>query len=174
MGPVHPLRSVVEQTLHSWGPQEEVHNSVSGGGLEDFQWNHEESGGVTQVMRGMGRLGGGDCVCKGLDVHKRQRELKECGREGAEQTEGLSLPTVEEGPVFAICVAGAHDQATLAKWIQGLQETNPALARIPVVFRLSGSSGELLASSDLEEPPPPPPEGQEEDDTQQRQQQGQS
>ena len=67
---------------------------------------------------------------------------------------------MEEGPVFAICVAGAHDQATLAKWIQGLQETNPALARIPVVFRLSGSSGELLASSsELEEPPPPPPGG---------------
>lgn len=84
---------------------------------------------------------------------------------------------MEEGPVFAICVAGAHDQATLAKWIQGLQETNPALARIPVVFRLSGSSGELLASSsELEEPPPPPPppEGQEEEDSQQRQQQGQS
>ena len=65
--------------LHSWGPQEEVHNSVSGGGQEGFQWSPEESGGVTQVMCGMGRLGGGDCVCKGLDIHKRQRELKECG-----------------------------------------------------------------------------------------------
>ncbi|XP_043322479.1 evolutionarily conserved signaling intermediate in Toll pathway, mitochondrial isoform X2 [Cervus canadensis] len=90
----------------------------------------------------------------------------------------FDIDEVEEGPVFAICVAGAHDQATLAKWIQGLQETNPALARIPVVFRLSGSSGELLASSsELEEPPPPPPppEGQEEEeDSQQRQQQGQS
>ncbi|XP_032321618.1 evolutionarily conserved signaling intermediate in Toll pathway, mitochondrial isoform X2 [Camelus ferus] len=85
---------------------------------------------------------------------------------------------VEEGPVFAICMTGAHDQATLAKWIQGLQETNPALAQIPVVFRLAGSSGELLASSSgLEEPlpPPPPPEGQEEEEnSQQRQQQGQS
>ena len=92
------------------------------------------------------------------------------------QTEGLSLPTVEEGPVFAICMAGAHDQATLAKWIQGLQETNPALDRIPVVFRLSGSSGELLASSSgLEEPPLTPPEGQEEEENnQQRQQQSQS
>ncbi|KAM9731188.1 evolutionarily conserved signaling intermediate in Toll pathway, mitochondrial isoform 2-T3 [Dama dama] len=88
----------------------------------------------------------------------------------------FDIDEVEEGPVFAICVAGAHDQATLAKWIQGLQETNPALARIPVVFRLSGSSGELLASSsEPEEPPPPPPEGQEEEeDSQQRQQQGQS
>ncbi|KAB0392740.1 hypothetical protein E2I00_011954, partial [Balaenoptera physalus] len=104
-----------------------------------------------------------------------------CGLGGAApvpaaQTEGLSLPTVEEGPVFAICMAGAHDQATLAKWIQGLQETNPALDRIPVVFRLSGSSGELLASSSgLEEPPLTPPEGQEEEENnQQRQQQSQS
>lgn len=67
-------------------------------------------------------------------------------------------------------MAGAHDQATLAKWIRGLQETNPALAQIPVVFRLAGSTGELLApSSGLEEPPPPPPppEGQEEEDNQQ-------
>lgn len=88
----------------------------------------------------------------------------------------LFPPTVEEGPVFAICMAGAHDQATLAKWIQGLQETNPALAQIPVVFRLAGSTGELLApSSGLEEPSPPPPEGQEEEeDDQQRQHQGQS
>uniref|UniRef100_A0A9L0R0V0 ECSIT signaling integrator n=1 Tax=Equus caballus TaxID=9796 RepID=A0A9L0R0V0_HORSE len=89
----------------------------------------------------------------------------------------FDIDEVEEGPVFAICMAGAHDQATLAKWIQGLQETNPALAEIPVVFRLAGSTGELLApSSGLEEPSPPPPEGQEdeEDSQQQRQQQGQS
>ncbi|XP_039106968.1 evolutionarily conserved signaling intermediate in Toll pathway, mitochondrial isoform X2 [Hyaena hyaena] len=88
----------------------------------------------------------------------------------------FDIHKVEEGPIFAICMAGAHDQATLAKWIQGLQETNPALAQIPVVFCLAGSTGELLAtSSGLEEPPPPPPEGQEEEeDNQQRQQQGQS
>ncbi|XP_029772968.1 evolutionarily conserved signaling intermediate in Toll pathway, mitochondrial isoform X2 [Suricata suricatta] len=88
----------------------------------------------------------------------------------------FDIHKVEEGPVFAICMAGAHDQATLAKWIQGLQETNPALAQIPVVFRLARSTRELLAtSSGLEEPPPPPPEGlEEEEDSQQRQQQGQS
>lgn len=73
-------------------------------------------------------------------------------------------------------MAGAHDQATLAKWIQGLQETNPALAQIPVVFRLAASTGELLASSlGQEEPSPPPPDGQEEEENNsQRQQQGQS
>ncbi|XP_014720959.1 evolutionarily conserved signaling intermediate in Toll pathway, mitochondrial [Equus asinus] len=98
------------------------------------------------------------------------------GRSGWDDYE-FDIDEVEEGPVFAICMAGAHDQATLAKWIQGLQETNPALAEIPVVFRLAGSTGELLApSSGLEEPSPPPPEGQEdeEDSQQQRQQQGQS
>ncbi|XP_073743878.1 evolutionarily conserved signaling intermediate in Toll pathway, mitochondrial isoform X4 [Callorhinus ursinus] len=97
----------------------------------------------------------------------------EYGRSGWDDYE-FDIHKVEEGPVFAICMAGAHDQATLAKWIQGLQETNPALAQIPVVFRLAGSTGELLASSSgLEEPPPP--EGQEEEeDSQQRQQQGQS
>uniref|UniRef100_A0A8C3X421 Evolutionarily conserved signaling intermediate in Toll pathway, mitochondrial n=1 Tax=Catagonus wagneri TaxID=51154 RepID=A0A8C3X421_9CETA len=96
------------------------------------------------------------------------------GRSGWDDYE-FNINEVEEGPVFAICMAGAHDQATLAKWIHGLQETNPALARIPVVFRLAGSSGELLASSSgLEGSSPPPPEGQEEDDNQQRQQQGQS
>ncbi|XP_045445224.1 evolutionarily conserved signaling intermediate in Toll pathway, mitochondrial isoform X2 [Pipistrellus kuhlii] len=88
----------------------------------------------------------------------------------------FDIDEVEEGPVFAICMAGAHDQATLAKWIQGLQETNPALAQIPVIFRLTASTGELLASSSgLEEPcPPPAQEEEEEEDKTQRQQQGQS
>ncbi|XP_045630492.1 evolutionarily conserved signaling intermediate in Toll pathway, mitochondrial isoform X2 [Ursus americanus] len=99
------------------------------------------------------------------------------GRSGWDDYE-FDIHKVEEGPVFAICMAGAHDQATLAKWIQGLQENNPALAQIPVVFRLAGSTGELReSSSGVKEPPPPPPppEGQEEEeDNQQRQQQGQS
>ncbi|XP_051827555.1 evolutionarily conserved signaling intermediate in Toll pathway, mitochondrial isoform X1 [Antechinus flavipes] len=55
----------------------------------------------------------------------------------------FDVDEVEEGPVFAMCMAGAHDQATLAKWIQGLQITNPALARIPVVFRLGAVGAEL-------------------------------
>ncbi|KAM6169087.1 evolutionarily conserved signaling intermediate in Toll pathway, mitochondrial [Erethizon dorsatum] len=87
----------------------------------------------------------------------------------------FDIDEVEEGPVFAICVAGAHDQDTLAKWIQGLQETNPALARTPVVFRLAGSTGELLTASGLEDSHQSRREGQEEDEEHvQRQQQGQS
>ncbi|KAK2087397.1 hypothetical protein P7K49_033304 [Saguinus oedipus] len=84
-----------------------------------------------------------------------------------------SLPTVEEGPVFAMCIAGAHDQATLARWIQYLQETNPALAQIPVVFRLAGPTGELQTSAGLEEPPPPE-DHEEEDNNLQRQREGHS
>lgn len=86
----------------------------------------------------------------------------------------FDIDEVEEGPVFAICMAGAHDQSTLAKWIQGLQETNPALAQIPVVFRLTGSAWELQETSRLEEVPPPPSESPEEDQDGQRWQRGQS
>ncbi|XP_020850770.1 evolutionarily conserved signaling intermediate in Toll pathway, mitochondrial isoform X2 [Phascolarctos cinereus] len=62
----------------------------------------------------------------------------------------FDVDEVEEGPVFAMCMAGAHDQATLAKWIQGLQITNPALANIPVVFRLGAVGGELQLSEHQE------------------------
>lgn len=85
----------------------------------------------------------------------------------------FDISEVEEGPVFAMCMAGAHDQATLAKWIQALQETNPALARIPVLFRLTGSSGELQPDSTssslgLEERSPPEAQDQDEEVLQQQ------
>ncbi|CAO2635783.1 Evolutionarily conserved signaling intermediate in Toll pathway, mitochondrial [Lemmus lemmus] len=89
----------------------------------------------------------------------------------------FDVDKVTEGPVFAMCMAGAHDQATLVKWIQGLQETNPTLAQVPVIFRLARSTGELLTVSRLEEQSPPhsPPKSQEEDEAGQAQhQQGQS
>lgn len=63
----------------------------------------------------------------------------------------FSSLAVEEGPVFAMCMAGAGDQATLAKWIVGLQETNPVLSRTPVVFRLTPGPRELQAGPDVEE-----------------------
>ncbi|NXY52261.1 ECSIT protein, partial [Ceuthmochares aereus] len=44
---------------------------------------------------------------------------------------------VEEGPVFALCMAGAGDRRTLGKWIAGLQATNPVLGCTPVLFRLA-------------------------------------
>ncbi|XP_048198229.1 evolutionarily conserved signaling intermediate in Toll pathway, mitochondrial [Perognathus longimembris pacificus] len=94
----------------------------------------------------------------------------EYGRSGWDDYE-FDMDEVEEGPIFAMCMAGANDQTTLAKWIQGLQETNPALAQIPVIFRLARVSGELLTSSGIEEPPEPLSTGDQDDDNHQRQQQ---
>ncbi|XP_044299527.1 evolutionarily conserved signaling intermediate in Toll pathway, mitochondrial [Varanus komodoensis] len=74
--------------------------------------------------------------------------------------EEFDIDEVEEGPVFAMCMAGAGDQATLAKWIVGLQETNPILRQTPVVFRLTPSPQELQASTKLED------NGEEDVDTQ--------
>ncbi|XP_053151363.1 evolutionarily conserved signaling intermediate in Toll pathway, mitochondrial [Hemicordylus capensis] len=65
--------------------------------------------------------------------------------------EEFDIDEVEEGPVFAMCIAGAGDQATLAKWIVGLQETNPILCQIPVVFRLAPGPRELQSSTSLDE-----------------------
>ncbi|KAL8164590.1 UNVERIFIED_CONTAM: hypothetical protein K2H54_054024 [Gekko kuhli] len=65
--------------------------------------------------------------------------------------EEFDIDEVEEGPVFAMCMAGAGDQATLAKWIVGLQETNPVLGQTPVVFRLTPGPRELQRSPALEE-----------------------
>ncbi|NXV85059.1 ECSIT protein, partial [Calonectris borealis] len=48
----------------------------------------------------------------------------------------FDVEEVEEGPVFALCMAGAGDRRTLGQWIAGLQEANPVLGRTPVLFRL--------------------------------------
>jgi len=52
---------------------------------------------------------------------------------------------VEEGAVYAMCMAGQGDQATLSQWISGLQETCPILGQIPTVFRLESGPRELQA-----------------------------
>lgn len=49
-----------------------------------------------------------------------------------------------------MCMAGAGDRATLAKWILGLQQTNPILSQTPVVFRLTPGPRELQVDSDSE------------------------
>ncbi len=54
-------------------------------------------------------------------------------------------PAVEEGAVYAMCMAGQGDQATLSQWISGLQETCPILGQIPTVFRLESGPRELQA-----------------------------
>ncbi|KAK2510947.1 hypothetical protein Q9233_017310 [Columba guinea] len=50
----------------------------------------------------------------------------------------FDVDEVLEGPVFALCVAGAGDRHTLGRWVTGLQQTNPVLGQTPVVFRLGG------------------------------------
>ncbi|XP_033029303.1 evolutionarily conserved signaling intermediate in Toll pathway, mitochondrial isoform X2 [Lacerta agilis] len=63
----------------------------------------------------------------------------------------FDIDEVEEGPVFAMCMAGAGDQATLAKWIVGLQKTNPVLRQTPVVFRLTPGPRELQSGTNLDD-----------------------
>ncbi|XP_021027851.1 evolutionarily conserved signaling intermediate in Toll pathway, mitochondrial isoform X2 [Mus caroli] len=111
------------------------------------------------------------------ELYYPQKLDLEYSRSGWDDYE-FDVDEVTEGPVFAMCMAGGHDQATLIKWIQGLQETNPTLAQIPVVFRLARSTRELLTTSRLEgqSPPHSSPKGPEEEDEaiQVEQQQGQN
>lgn len=72
--------------------------------------------------------------------------------------DSFDVDDVEEGPVYAMCMAGQGDQATLAQWISGLQETCPILGQIPTVFRLNSGSRELLTSSDAQQSPKEGPE----------------
>ncbi|KAM6111681.1 LOW QUALITY PROTEIN: evolutionarily conserved signaling intermediate in Toll pathway, mitochondrial [Phoenicopterus ruber ruber] len=72
----------------------------------------------------------------------------------------FDVEEVEEGPIFALCMAGAGDRHTLGKWIAGLQEANPVLGHTPVIFRLE--DGDPLAGTPGGPPAPrlgavPPP-----------------
>ncbi|KAL6490480.1 hypothetical protein MHYP_G00008250 [Metynnis hypsauchen] len=63
--------------------------------------------------------------------------------------DSFDVDDVEEGPIYAMCMAGQSDQATLARWICGLQETNPVLGQIPTVFRLESGTRELQTAADV-------------------------
>ncbi|KTG33041.1 hypothetical protein cypCar_00016906 [Cyprinus carpio] len=65
----------------------------------------------------------------------------------------FSVDDVEEGAVYAMCMAGQGDQATLSQWISGLQETCPILGQIPTVFRLDSGPRELQTSSGAQQTP---------------------
>ncbi|XP_043099633.1 evolutionarily conserved signaling intermediate in Toll pathway, mitochondrial [Puntigrus tetrazona] len=65
----------------------------------------------------------------------------------------FNVDDVEEGPVYAMCMTGQGDEATLSKWISGLQETCPILGQIPTVFRLASGPRELQTSSDTQRTP---------------------
>ncbi|XP_053825499.1 LOW QUALITY PROTEIN: evolutionarily conserved signaling intermediate in Toll pathway, mitochondrial, partial [Vidua macroura] len=68
--------------------------------------------------------------------------------------DAFHVDEVEEGPVLALCVAGAGDRRTLGRWLAALQELNPALARTPVVFRLA-PGGDPAADPPRGHPAPP-------------------
>lgn len=60
------------------------------------------------------------------------------------------LHPVDEGPVFAMCMTGQGDQATLNQWISGLQQNNPILGQVPTLFRLDAGPKELQGAADKE------------------------
>lgn len=76
----------------------------------------------------------------------------------------ICVSVVEEGPVFAMCMAGQGDQATLAKWISALQETNPILGRTATFFRLESGPGELQSAAAPEPVPETEPGPTEEEE----------
>lgn len=59
------------------------------------------------------------------------------------------LCSVVEGAVYAMCMTGQSDQATLAQWIGGLQENNPVLGKVPTVFRLDSGFREMQKVEDI-------------------------
>ncbi|XP_077980304.1 evolutionarily conserved signaling intermediate in Toll pathway, mitochondrial-like [Glandiceps talaboti] len=46
------------------------------------------------------------------------------------------VPVHKEGPVFAMCATSDNSQESLRTWINNLQEENPNLGNIPVVFNI--------------------------------------
>lgn len=58
--------------------------------------------------------------------------------------------SVDEGPVFAMCMTNQGDQATLNKWISGLQQNNPILGMVPTLFRLDSGPRELQMAAGSE------------------------
>ncbi|CAM9919774.1 unnamed protein product [Lampetra fluviatilis] len=56
----------------------------------------------------------------------------------------FDVQEVEEGPVFAMCMVGCGDQATLGHWLSGLQLSNPVLGRTPIIFRLESTPSDLV------------------------------
>lgn len=57
---------------------------------------------------------------------------------------------VDEGPVFAMCMTGKRDQATLNQWISGLQQNNPILGQVPTLFRLEAGPKEMQQVANTE------------------------
>ena len=55
----------------------------------------------------------------------------------------------EEGTILGMCVSGTSSKDSLITWIRCLQEKNPKLERIPIVFKLhSGEDSVGLVNTD--------------------------
>lgn len=64
--------------------------------------------------------------------------------------EEFDVEDLDEGPVYAMCMSGQGDQATLNQWISGLQQTNPILGQVPTLFRLESGPRDLLGPAGTE------------------------
>ncbi|CAF92631.1 unnamed protein product [Tetraodon nigroviridis] len=62
--------------------------------------------------------------------------------------ETFDVDTCDEGPVFAMCMTGRGDEATLNHWISGLQQKNAILGQVPTLFLLKSGTGTLQNPSD--------------------------
>uniref|UniRef100_A0A915I2R5 Evolutionarily conserved signaling intermediate in Toll pathway, mitochondrial n=1 Tax=Romanomermis culicivorax TaxID=13658 RepID=A0A915I2R5_ROMCU len=59
----------------------------------------------------------------------------------------ILTPTIHEqsdGTILALVITGSSSKESLAYWLRFLQEYNPSLKEIPVVFRISSPTGELV------------------------------
>ncbi|XP_013887773.1 evolutionarily conserved signaling intermediate in Toll pathway, mitochondrial [Austrofundulus limnaeus] len=64
--------------------------------------------------------------------------------------ESFDVDDLDEGPVFAMCMTGQGDQATLNQWISGLQLNNPILGQVPTLFRLNSGPREVAGTHTTE------------------------
>ncbi|XP_034020275.1 evolutionarily conserved signaling intermediate in Toll pathway, mitochondrial [Thalassophryne amazonica] len=76
--------------------------------------------------------------------------------------ESFDVEDLDEGPVYAMCMTGRGDEATLNQWISGLQQANPILGHIPTLFRLNSGPRVLEDTASTESDPrhQPDPETQ--------------
>ncbi|XP_030195062.1 evolutionarily conserved signaling intermediate in Toll pathway, mitochondrial [Gadus morhua] len=82
----------------------------------------------------------------------------ELERDMGDLGDDFDVEDLDEGPVFAMCMTGQGDQATLNQWISGLQEANAVLGRVPTLFRLDAGPRELQSPAGESHRPHPPPE----------------
>lgn len=57
----------------------------------------------------------------------------------------------DDGIILAMCVTGTSSRDSLLSWIKLLQQLNPALAEIPVVFRLHTPPSELQTVKEVQQ-----------------------